>query len=829
MFRLISLMGLIGSAWLSYGRTFEGTISDSLDSTPLEGVEITIVEDNLTTMTNASGYFGITASDAEPKTLRFELAGYMFVELYHVSPSLSLDISMRAMKKSAATLRAESYIQDNCGESVQIPNDPLWDVGFKHSELQGDLAPDPTYTRRDPSAVIQVNGVYYVWYSYSLTEGAGKTAPWDLNDLYYATSVDGLTWDEQGAAVTRGAAGEYDHRSVFTTEIFVHEGMYYLIYQAAADNDGIYNRNVVGMSYADNPDGPWTKLTEPILRPTYSDDLFFDNNAVHDPCLVAYNNQFFLYYKGECAPNWCNPICGLHKQVKWGVAIAESPTGPFVKSEFNPITNTGHEVMVWPYQDGIAILQHQDGPEAETIQFAADGINFEMMGSVHNIPEAAGLYRQVEVSQDDPHAGISWGLGHVLRWDAGPHGWMYINRFDLDEVEPTGINLLHDEFKIQQGDSRKVPVKVLPANATFGQVLWEVEDESIGVIDEHGFITALIPGSTTVTARTYDGLYHDELMLQVVGNELEYPVHQIQAESFIQTGNPDDLAYGGPVGMRKSGGSVNFVNRDDWATYEVSVPLSGTFYTAYHVSTPMENAAISLYLDDQLLDATEVPNNGTWDNYSAVLGNGTFVLESGEHTLKLVATGTNDWQWNIDQFVLYGALEVVDIETLEITPIGPIEVSVDSVFHLSASWTPEEATHTRLQWVSDNEAVAVVDDGEVHTLSEGIATISVMAEKQQVSDMIEIRVSGEEVLADLLSASGLSIFPTRATNYVRITGLDRKSYQIQLSTITGRVIDAQNVRDREQVLWSVRHLPSGLYLIRVSDRLGERVSRVIVD
>ena len=70
----------------------------------------------------------------------------------------------------------------------------------------------------------------------------GKQAPWDLNDLYYATSTDGLTWTEQGAAIERGVGSIYDARSAFTTEIFVHNNTYYLVYQAAADQNGIsYN------------------------------------------------------------------------------------------------------------------------------------------------------------------------------------------------------------------------------------------------------------------------------------------------------------------------------------------------------------------------------------------------------------------------------------------------------------------------------------------------------------------------------------------------------------------------------------------------------------
>ena len=78
------------------------------------------------------------------------------------------------------------------------------------------VAPDPKYTRRDPSAVIKVKNKYYMWYSYSITNDANKTAPWDLNDLYYATSTDGITWKEEGIAVGRGVPGSYDARSVFT-------------------------------------------------------------------------------------------------------------------------------------------------------------------------------------------------------------------------------------------------------------------------------------------------------------------------------------------------------------------------------------------------------------------------------------------------------------------------------------------------------------------------------------------------------------------------------------------------------------------------------------
>ncbi|OHX64295.1 hypothetical protein NH26_22100 [Flammeovirga pacifica] len=366
--------------------------------------------------------------------------------------------------KSSATLRLEEYAKNgNC--DVSIPNNPEWNIAFKRSNLKGDLAPNVNYIRRDPSSVIKVEGKYYVWYSYSLTDAPGKKAPWDYNDLYYATSTDGWTWEEKGVAVARGPEGSFDHRSAFTTEIFYHEKKFYLVYQAAEDLEGIYDKNTIAMAYSDSPDGPWTKVPEPLIAPTTDHDgPFFDDNAVHDPCILHFNGKFYLYYKGEGSDE---PVCGvgvwgLNKQVKWGVAIADNPTGPYVKSPQNPITNTGHEVCVWNAEDGIALMLHQDGPEYGTIQYAADGVNFEIKGKVNDFvlqdysseyPEAAGLYRPVTVDKS-PVTGVSWGICHTLTRSQGKF-WMYLRRFEnkdktvmVDDADNEGI-ILTDETPVE--------------------------------------------------------------------------------------------------------------------------------------------------------------------------------------------------------------------------------------------------------------------------------------------------------------------------------------------------------------------------------------------
>lgn len=307
-----------------------------------------------------------------------------------------------------------------------------WFLEFKGYEpLKGDLAYEEGVVRRDPSALLKHNGKYYVWYSKSVgpTQGFGgdiendKVFPWDRCDIWYATSEDGWTWKEEGIAVARGEKGSYDDRSVFTVEIMEYDGKYYLCYQTVKSPYNVRVKNHIGLAWADSPDGPWTKLDKPILSPADNgvwkgteQNRFavekkgdFDSHKVHDPCIVPYKGKFYLYYKGE---QMGEEITFGGRQIRHGVAIADDPLGPYVKSPYNPISNSGHEICVWPYQGGIASLITTDGPEKNTIQYAPDGINFEIVASIKSAPHAIGLNRSL-TSDEDPIKILDWGLTHI--------------------------------------------------------------------------------------------------------------------------------------------------------------------------------------------------------------------------------------------------------------------------------------------------------------------------------------------------------------------------------------------------------------------------------
>lgn len=304
-----------------------------------------------------------------------------------------------------------------------------WFGEFTIQDLKGDLAYEEGVVRRDPSALLNIDGKYYVYYSKSVgkTDGFGgdiendKVFPWDRCDIWYATSKDGWTWKEEGPAVIRGDKGKFDDRSVFTPEVMEYEGKFYLCYQTIKSPYNVRTKNQVGLAYSDSPNGPWTKLDSPILSPANNgiwkgteQNRFlvekkgdFDSHKVHDPCIIPYNGKFYLYYKGE---QMGEAVTFGGRQIRHGVAIADNPLGPYVKSPYNPISNSGHEICVFKHKDGIISMITTDGAEKGTVQYANDGINFNILASIPGAPHAMGLNRSL--NSDEPFSIFEWGLTH---------------------------------------------------------------------------------------------------------------------------------------------------------------------------------------------------------------------------------------------------------------------------------------------------------------------------------------------------------------------------------------------------------------------------------
>ena len=102
---------------------------------------------------------------------------------------------------------------------------------FKYTELEG-FKREANVSRRDPTKVVKVDGIYHVWYTGRRSEcppvglqNATATKPgtdWDLADIWHATSKDGWNWvEDKQPAVRRPPKPEWGFRSICTPGILV--------------------------------------------------------------------------------------------------------------------------------------------------------------------------------------------------------------------------------------------------------------------------------------------------------------------------------------------------------------------------------------------------------------------------------------------------------------------------------------------------------------------------------------------------------------------------------------------------------------------------------
>lgn len=307
---------------------------------------------------------------------------------------------------------------------------------FRYTKLDGlDYhGNDGTLSRRDPSKVIRANGLYYVWYTRRQTatppQGADRatdTIPstdWDLSEIWYATSADGFSWKERGVAIPRPARPHVGWRSVSTADILVWKGKYYLYYQGFTEISGRRGDDCpVAVSVADSPDGPWTP-THRIVVPNGPPGAW-DQYSIHDPYPLVHRGRIYLYYKSDF---------GVKPRLlrASGLAISDDPLGPFEKHPLNPVLNSGHETTLFPFREGIAAFVIRDGIEANTIQFAPDGVNFSIAACVSLMPDAAGPYVPDAFTDTKDGRGITWGLSHFT--NAGVRGSQHsvLARFDCN-------------------------------------------------------------------------------------------------------------------------------------------------------------------------------------------------------------------------------------------------------------------------------------------------------------------------------------------------------------------------------------------------------------
>lgn len=211
------------------------------------------------------------------------------------------------------------YSFSSQSQEINSIKEKFSNVEFKFNDVTG-IGFEEGVTRRDPSDVIKVGQTYYVYYT-KIPDADPKywgAGYWGASVWCAKSEDEGFTWTEIGEMLDVGEKGKWDSQAVFTPNILYANGKYYLFYTGVKPTPG-------------NPNGE------------------FENNNITDITAI-------------------------------GVAVSDSPTGPFKRISGEPILKVSVEPekfdsyrvddasllyrngLYWLYYKGRSLVAGQAGP-----------------------------------------------------------------------------------------------------------------------------------------------------------------------------------------------------------------------------------------------------------------------------------------------------------------------------------------------------------------------------------------------------------------------------------------------------------------------------------
>lgn len=80
----------------------------------------------------------------------------------------------------------------------------------------------------------------------------------------------------------------------------------------------------------------------------------------------------------------------------------------------------------------------------------------------------------------------------------------------------TGVMVNPEMASLTIGNTQQLVATIIPTNATNTQVSWLSSDDLIASVDTNGLVTAISPGTITITATTLDGAFTDTASIEVL-------------------------------------------------------------------------------------------------------------------------------------------------------------------------------------------------------------------------------------------------------------------------------------------------------------------------
>jgi beta-xylosidase len=280
------------------------------------------------------------------------------------------------------------------GQDLNLLRERFSNTRFKFEKVTG-IGFETGVTRRDPSDVIKVGQTYYIYYT-----KVPNADPKYWGAGYWGASVwgaksedEGFSWTEVGEMLSVGEKGKWDSQAVFTPNILYANGKYYLFYTGVKPTPG-------------NPDGE------------------FENNNITDITAI-------------------------------GVAVSDSPTGPFKRVSKEPILKVSVEPEKFDsYRVDDASLLYRNGLywlyyKGRSLAGGHGGPAHTSMGVAYSkYPEGTYTKYGKEILERSHE---------VLIWPQGTGVGAFASLSETFEYAPDGIDFMSDKLEAKVEERAVAP------------------------------------------------------------------------------------------------------------------------------------------------------------------------------------------------------------------------------------------------------------------------------------------------------------------------------------------------------------------------------------
>ena len=263
-------------------------------------------------------------------------------------------------------------------------------------------------------------------------------------------------------------------------------------------------------------------------------------------------------------------------------------------------------------------------------------------------------------------------------------------------VAVTGVSLSKTSLSLVEGGSETLTATVSPDNASNKSVNWKSSATDIATVDGSGKVTAVKPGSATITVSTTDG-----------GKTASCSVTVTEQAKIVITGNTAKV----PV----AGGAAEFAIQFN-TSYSVEIEESAKDWLHFVETRAMQSGTLVFSVDANKGEART--GKATVKDNAGKVGSITLTFEQDPY---------------------------IAVTSVQIAP-ETAELEVGETLGLTVAVLPEEATDKTVTWSSDNESVATVsEDGLVTALAEGKAVITATVGDKSASCAVTVILSRYEV------------------------------------------------------------------------------------